>query len=69
MAAKWLNYPGSLIAAEKVEGTSVYNLQGRNSALDDIMIDKVSGKAITRSCRSAASSTSARSIIRCRGQP
>jgi sporulation protein YlmC with PRC-barrel domain len=38
---------GSLIAAEKVEGTSVYNLQGEKlGTVDDIMIDKVSGKAI-----------------------
>ena len=38
---------GSLIAAEKVEGTDVYNLQGdKLGTVDDIMIDKVSGKAI-----------------------
>ena len=38
---------GSLIAAEKVEGTDVYNLQGEKlGTVDDIMIDKVSGKAI-----------------------
>ena len=37
----------SLIAAEKVEGTDVYNLQGdKLGSVDDIMIDKVSGKAI-----------------------
>src|SRR5258708_24931933 len=38
---------GSLIAAEKVEGTDVYNLQGEKlGTVHDIMIDKVSGKAI-----------------------
>ena len=38
---------GSLIAAEKVNGTNVYNLAGDNlGTVDDIMIDKVSGKAI-----------------------
>jgi sporulation protein YlmC with PRC-barrel domain len=38
---------GSLIAAEKVEGTDVYNLQGEKlGTVDDIMIDKVSGRAI-----------------------
>ncbi len=38
---------GSLIAAEKVEGTDVYNLQGEKlGTVDDIMLDKVSGKAI-----------------------
>ncbi|WP_020694562.1 PRC-barrel domain-containing protein [Reyranella massiliensis] len=38
---------GTLIAAEKVEGTNVYNHQGdKLGTVDDIMIDKVSGKAI-----------------------
>jgi len=38
---------GTLIAAEKVEGTNVYNLQGEKlGTVDDIMIDKVSGRAI-----------------------
>jgi sporulation protein YlmC with PRC-barrel domain len=38
---------GSLIAAEKVEGTNVYNLQGEKlGTVDDIMIDKISGRAI-----------------------
>lgn len=38
---------GTLIAAEKVEGTNVYNPQGdKLGTVDDIMIDKVSGKAI-----------------------
>lgn len=37
----------SLIAAERVEGTDVYNMQGEKlGTVDDIMIDKVSGKAI-----------------------
>lgn len=38
---------GSLIAAEKVNGTDVYNMNGDHlGTVDDIMIDKVSGKAI-----------------------
>ena len=38
---------GSLIAADKVEGTNVYNLQGdKLGTVDDIMIDKISGRAI-----------------------
>jgi hypothetical protein len=38
---------GSLIAAEKVKGTNVYNADGETlGTIDDIMIDKVTGKAI-----------------------
>jgi hypothetical protein len=38
---------GTLIAAEKVNGTNVYNLAGDTlGSIDDIMIDKVSGRAI-----------------------
>jgi len=38
---------GSLIAAEKVNGTDVYNMHGEKlGTVDDIMIDKVSGRAI-----------------------
>ncbi len=38
---------GSLIAAEKVEGTNVYNMQGEKlGTVEDIMLDKVSGRAI-----------------------
>ena len=38
---------GTLIAAEKVEGTHVYNMAGEKlGTVDDIMIDKVSGRAI-----------------------
>jgi len=38
---------GSLIAAEKVEGTNVYNPSGdKLGTVDDIMIDKISGRAI-----------------------
>jgi sporulation protein YlmC with PRC-barrel domain len=38
---------GSLIAAEKVEGTDVYNMEGEKlGTVDDIMLDKISGKAI-----------------------
>jgi len=37
---------GSLIATEQVKGTNVYNLQGEElGSIDDIMIDKVSGRA------------------------
>ena len=38
---------GTLIAADKVKGTNVYNPAGDNlGSIDDIMIDKVSGRAI-----------------------
>ncbi|MEI8146633.1 MAG: PRC-barrel domain-containing protein [Alphaproteobacteria bacterium] len=38
---------GTLIAADKVNGTTVYNLAGEKlGSVDDIMIDKVSGRAI-----------------------
>jgi len=38
---------GSLIGAEQVNGTSVYNMDGdKLGTVDDIMIDKISGKAI-----------------------
>src|ERR1035438_5530501 len=38
---------GSLIAAEKVKGTNVYNLAGDNlGTVDDVLIDKISGRAI-----------------------
>ena len=38
---------GSLIAAEQVKGTNVYNLQGEElGSIEDIMIDKVSGRAV-----------------------
>ena len=39
--------PKNLIAAERVNGTDVYNLQGdKLGTVEDIMIDKVSGRAI-----------------------
>lgn len=38
---------GTLIASEKVRNTSVYNLAGEKlGSISDIMIDKVSGRAI-----------------------
>ena len=38
---------GSLIASDKVEGTNVYNRAGEHlGTVADIMIDKVSGRAI-----------------------
>jgi len=38
---------GTLIASDKVKGTSVYNLAGEKlGSVDDIMIDKISGRAI-----------------------
>jgi hypothetical protein len=38
---------GTLIAADKVSGTSVYNPAGDSlGSIDDIMIDKASGRAI-----------------------
>ena len=39
---------GNLIAADKVSGTNVYNLAGEKlGSVDDIMIDKISGRAIS----------------------
>lgn len=38
---------GPLIAAEKVNGTNVYNPNGEKlGSVEDIMLDKISGKAI-----------------------
>jgi hypothetical protein len=38
---------GTLISAQKVKGTTVYNLAGEKlGSVNDIMIDKVSGRAI-----------------------
>lgn len=38
---------GSLIAAEKIKGASVYNPAGDSlGTIDDVMIDKASGRAI-----------------------
>jgi sporulation protein YlmC with PRC-barrel domain len=38
---------GNLIAADKVDGTSVYNLAGdKLGTVEDIMMDKISGRAI-----------------------
>jgi uncharacterized protein YrrD len=38
---------GSLIAADKVDGTNVYNMAGdKLGTVEDIMIDKFSGRAI-----------------------
>ena len=38
---------GALIAASKVKGTTVYNKAGENlGSVEDIMIDKVTGRAI-----------------------
>jgi sporulation protein YlmC with PRC-barrel domain len=38
---------GSLITAEQVKGTNVYNLRGEElGSVEDIMIDKVSGRAV-----------------------
>ena len=40
MADMTKNTAGNLIAAEKVEGTNVYNLQGdKLGTVDDILID------------------------------
>jgi sporulation protein YlmC with PRC-barrel domain len=38
---------GTLIAADKVKGTNVYNRTGEKlGSINDIMIDKISGRAI-----------------------
>ena len=62
---------GTLIAADKVKGTSVYNQQGdKLGDVDDIMIDKVSGRAIYAVMSFGGFlvfSAWARSTIPCRG--
>jgi PRC-barrel domain len=41
------NTAGNLIAADKVEGTNVYNLAGdKLGTVEDVMMDKISGRAI-----------------------
>src|SRR5450759_2596396 len=41
------NTSGNLIAADKVNGTNVYNMAGdKLGTVDDVMIDKISGRAI-----------------------
>jgi uncharacterized protein YrrD len=41
------NTSGNLIAADKVDGTNVYNATGdKLGTVEDIMIDKISGRAI-----------------------
>ncbi len=41
------NTAGNLIAADKVDGTSVYNLAGEKlGTVEDVMIDKITGQAI-----------------------
>ena len=38
---------GNLIAADKVDGTNVYNLAGEKlGTVEDVMIDKISGRAV-----------------------
>jgi uncharacterized protein YrrD len=38
---------GSLIAADKVNGTNVYNMAGdKLGTVEDVMIDKISGRAL-----------------------
>jgi len=47
MSATTTNTSGGLIAASKVKGTEVFNLTGESlGTIDDIMIDKTSGRAI-----------------------
>ena len=42
-----LTHSKNLIAADKVKGTTVYNLAGdKLGSVEDIMIDKISGRAI-----------------------
>jgi uncharacterized protein YrrD len=58
---------GRLIAADQVEGTTIYNPTGDNlGSVEDVMIDKVTGKIAY--AVSAASWVSATAIIRCRGR-
>jgi hypothetical protein len=57
-----------LIASDKVEGTPVYNKSDEKiGTIKRPMIDKLSGKVAYAVMCSAASSASARNIIRCHG--
>ena len=47
MATMTASRSGTLIAADKVKGTNVYNTAGEKlGSVDDVMIDKSSGRAI-----------------------
>ena len=59
---------GRLIAADQVEGTSIYNRKGESlGSVEDVMIDKVSGRIAYAVAGFGGSSASATGIIRCRG--
>jgi len=58
----------SLIGSDKVEGTAVYGPDQRKiGTVQRVMIDKISGKGPTQSCRLVASWEWAKIIIRCPG--
>ena len=62
---------GNLIVSSKVEGTAVYNAAGENlGEIDDLMIDKLSGKVAYAIMSSAAASSASWEIntIPCRGR-
>ena len=59
---------GRLIAASKVNGTSVYNAAGEKlGSVYDVMLDKVRGKPNTRSSALAGFLASATGTTRCPG--
>jgi hypothetical protein len=58
----------SLIGSDKVEGTVVYGADDRKiGSVQRVMIDKISGRLLTLSCRSAAFLAWARTITQCHG--
>jgi hypothetical protein len=62
------NTGGRLIAASKVNGTSVYNTAGESlGSVHDVMLDKASAKPTTRSSASGDFWGSASAITRCPG--
>ena len=59
---------GNLIGSDKVEGTAVYGAdRNKIGSIERVMIDKASGKVSYAVLRSAASSASATTTIRCPG--
>ena len=59
----------SLIGSDKVEGTAVYGADDQKiGTVQRVMLDKVSGKWLTQSFRSAVFLGWARTIIQCPGR-
>ncbi len=61
--------PHRLVASDRVEGTRVYNADGKKiGAIKRLMIDKTSAMSLTPCYASVAFSGSARIIARFRGE-